>query len=266
MLLSSHVSGDPHAEAIVLLHGITQDHRAWDPLGGRISQNNRVVALDLRGHGTSPDQPPYDVLTMAQDVTETLTHLQVRRPLLVGHSLGGVVAVAASLSTSSRGVVVVDQELTIDSLQDSLRPIWPRLHANRADEFLDAVRDLFAPGLHPLPAAEQSRLATISVPKPHIVLEVWQSAAEGSAPEVNTAISALASAVSVPLLSIHGQQPRPTYHQWLSSHVAQVSIETWHRHGHYPHLVDTDRFVTRISQFLEATGSATVRTEQEQPR
>lgn len=93
MQLNVAVDGPADAPAVVFLHGVTggADTYAWlrpDHLGGR-----RLVRVDLRGHGTSPPAPgTYRIGPYTEDVVDVLAGLDGPPPVLVGHSLGGVVA------------------------------------------------------------------------------------------------------------------------------------------------------------------------------
>lgn len=88
--------GSPGAPAVVLLHGITGHARGWDTLASALSPDLRVLALDQRGHGDS-DAPPdadYRVTAMAEDLRAFADALGLARFALVGHSMGGRVAIA----------------------------------------------------------------------------------------------------------------------------------------------------------------------------
>ena len=52
-----------------------------------------------------------------------------------------------------------------------------------------------------------------------------------------------------PYLALFGIDPGPGYAEWLARRVPGAVVETWEDHGHYPHLVDPDRFVDRIVAF-----------------
>lgn len=83
-------------QTVVLLHGIASDHRAWGYVLPHISYGCRVIAPDLLGFGDSPNPArlEYTVQDHAQAVIATLKRLGVRRDaILVGHSMGGLVAV-----------------------------------------------------------------------------------------------------------------------------------------------------------------------------
>ncbi|MGH2627629.1 MAG: alpha/beta fold hydrolase, partial [Anaerolineales bacterium] len=84
---------------LLFLHGFGGSARQWEYQLERFSDRDRVIALDLRGHGAS-DRPegPYDVATLRNDVAAAARALSVRRPLiLVAHSFGAAVAVEYAL-------------------------------------------------------------------------------------------------------------------------------------------------------------------------
>ena len=108
---------------LVLVHGITESRRSWDPVMAGLAASHDVVAVDLRGHGESAATPPFDLMTMAGDVHEVVAAAGLAPPLLVGHSLGGMVVTAYAAMFPCRGVVNVDQSLALAGLQHSLRQI-----------------------------------------------------------------------------------------------------------------------------------------------
>ena len=77
---------------IVLLHGLYSCAEAWLPVARKLSPHLRVIAMDLRNHGRSPHLPSHTYSDMALDVLYTLHHIGVERAHLLGHSMGGRVA------------------------------------------------------------------------------------------------------------------------------------------------------------------------------
>ena len=101
-------AGDP---ALVFVPGWCCDHRFFQPQFDHFQARHRVVALDPRGCGRSEvTDEGYDVPTLADDVAGLCRALGVERPVVVGHSLGGMVAVeiAARHPSLPRAVVAVD--------------------------------------------------------------------------------------------------------------------------------------------------------------
>jgi 3-oxoadipate enol-lactonase len=94
--------------AVALLHGVGGGRAIW---GDSASATTRAVAaagfsaiaVDLPGYGDSPLPPDLSVATMAQSVAATLRELGLREAVLVGHSMGGMVAL--ELAASHPGVV-----------------------------------------------------------------------------------------------------------------------------------------------------------------
>ncbi len=81
--------GDP----IVLLHGIASNNRTWDPIIDAFAVKHRVIAPDLIGHGQSAKpMGDYSIGGYASVVRDLLLALEAERVTLVGHSLGGGVA------------------------------------------------------------------------------------------------------------------------------------------------------------------------------
>lgn len=79
--------------ALLLLHGLGCDHLTWEPVLSRLSRHFTVIAPDLLGHGQS-DKPrgDYSVAGYANGMRDLLTVLGIDTATVVGHSLGGGVA------------------------------------------------------------------------------------------------------------------------------------------------------------------------------
>lgn len=109
MRLAVHVSGDGPRTA-VLIHGMMSDHRAWHRVASELREAGyRVVAVDLAGHGASPRSRRYSPRGWADDVVETLEPVLDGSPdLIMGHSLGGLVASLVAERFGARAAVYVD--------------------------------------------------------------------------------------------------------------------------------------------------------------
>ncbi|MEO5919613.1 MAG: alpha/beta hydrolase [Pseudolysinimonas sp.] len=94
----------------VLIHGIMSDSRAWHRVTAELEQRGfRVLAVDLAGHGASPRSRRYSPGAWAADVVETLQPLLSGPPdLVMGHSLGGLVASLVADRLSPRTAIYID--------------------------------------------------------------------------------------------------------------------------------------------------------------
>jgi len=87
--------GDPHGRPVVLIHGYTDNSRDWLPMIPYLAKGERVIALDIRGHGaSSKPECCYTLIDFAYDVKLLLDELHVARADIVGHSLGSMIAQA----------------------------------------------------------------------------------------------------------------------------------------------------------------------------
>ena len=86
--------GSAMATPIVLLHHVASQAHAWDAFAARLAPQYRVIALDLRGHGDSgwAGAGNYTTEHYAADVAGLVAHLGLRRVIVLGGSLGGLVA------------------------------------------------------------------------------------------------------------------------------------------------------------------------------
>ncbi|MEU4873167.1 alpha/beta hydrolase [Streptomyces sp. NPDC021608] len=87
---------------LVFVHGWTADRRRWDHQMAHFAAHRRVIRLDLRGHGESGGAGVRTVAELAGDLLALLDHLDVRRCVLVGHSMGGMIAQTVALSHPER--------------------------------------------------------------------------------------------------------------------------------------------------------------------
>jgi pimeloyl-ACP methyl ester carboxylesterase len=109
MRLAVHESGTGSRTAL-LIHGLMSDHRAWHRVSDDLERRGfRVIAVDLAGHGASPRSRRYSPAAWAEDVRETVAPLLDRRPdLIMGHSLGGLIASIVAETLRPRAAVYVD--------------------------------------------------------------------------------------------------------------------------------------------------------------
>ena len=253
MRLAHSIVGSENAAPLVLVHGITESRRSWDPIVERLQGTYRVLTVDLRAHGESPLGDAYDPVSYANDVVETATAISIERPVVIGHSLGGVVASAVAAISSVRGGINVDQPLRLSGFKDSLTQLEPMLRGSVA-EFEQAIDMVFQMMEGPLADPERTRIRSLRRPTQSVVLGTWESVFTSTPEELDATVGALAGAIRVPYLSLHGIDPGPDYAPWLTSVLATATVETWADQGHYPHLIDPDRFVGLVNSFVATLG------------
>lgn len=112
MILHYYQFGEQHQKKIVILHGLLGSSDNWRAIGKTLSEHYHVILLDLRNHGLSNHHEQCTYEEMAQDVIESLEQLNINRFTLIGHSMGGKVAMAATqlpgMSLAIEKLVIVD--------------------------------------------------------------------------------------------------------------------------------------------------------------
>lgn len=249
MLLAHDTLGRDGGPAVVLLHGITESRRAWAPLLDDLGSWFRLLNVDLRGHGESDVAGPYDPMTYASDVVETMRTAGFDRANVVGHSLGGIVASAVAAMGAAERVVNIDQPMQLSAFKALLTEVEPQLRGDEAT-FRSTMEMIFSAMAGPLPAAEVERLDSLRSLRQDVVLGTWASVLESSEAELDAMVEALAGAITVPYLAIHGIDPGEGYTEWLHSLVPSSTVEVWADQGHFPHLVDPARFVARLRELI----------------
>jgi pimeloyl-ACP methyl ester carboxylesterase len=119
--IAARVDGSADA-AVVLLHGFPLSREIWNAHVERLARTRRVVAVDLRGMGeSSVTDGPYLMETLAGDVAAVLDAIGAQRAAVVGHSLGGYVALAFARMYSERleRLALVCSRLAPDSRQQA---------------------------------------------------------------------------------------------------------------------------------------------------
>ncbi|HUJ80058.1 MAG TPA: alpha/beta fold hydrolase [Nitrospiria bacterium] len=116
-------------EPLILLHGFGETHATWEKLMPGLARHHRVISVDLKGAGYSdkPDDGRYRVADQAAIVEALADELHLQGVTLVGHSLGGGVALMTALQWRSSGDHRLQRLILIDSAGMSDKP--PRVIA-----------------------------------------------------------------------------------------------------------------------------------------
>ena len=146
--------GDP---AIVLIHGWATDANYWNAQIAPLQAKYTVVTVDLAGHGGSTkSRTDWSMEKYGEDVATVVQRIPNQQVILVGHSMGGTVALEAAHTLGNRviGIIVVDALKSVGLPPLSPSQIQTRVAPFRTD-FIGAVRkyvseELFEKGADPL--------------------------------------------------------------------------------------------------------------------
>jgi pimeloyl-ACP methyl ester carboxylesterase len=163
---------DPTSPSLVLHHGLASSQRIWDLMLPHLVRRFRVVTYDARGHGLSgKPSTGYGFDHVVGDLRAVVRARGLRRPLVVGHSWGAMVALeaVAAVPRSFAGTVLVDGGLVRlrDSFPDrstaerELAP--PELDGTPVEEFRGMIRTFLGDALEVTPEVEAIVLSVMRV-------------------------------------------------------------------------------------------------------
>ncbi len=240
-------------EPLVILHGLFGSARNWQSVAASLAASHRVVSVDLRNHGQSPHSESMNYELMAADVLELMNRLQLPAATLVGHSMGGKVAMVAALAAPGRctRLVVVD--------------IAPVDYGARYSDMLDAM--LAIPLAHLQDRAHAERLLAAAVPAADTRRFLLQNlAADNGGYRWRIDLGALRAALGEiggfpassarypgPALFLRGERSaavQPDHQPRIRELFPLASFATVPNAGHWPHADQPAFFLALLRDFL----------------
>ncbi|HVA97890.1 MAG TPA: alpha/beta fold hydrolase [Bacteroidia bacterium] len=79
-------------QAIIILHGLFGSSDNWQTFGKKLAEHFEVYLVDLRNHGHSPHNEEWNYKIMSDDILELISDENIQHPIVMGHSMGGKVA------------------------------------------------------------------------------------------------------------------------------------------------------------------------------
>jgi esterase len=111
---------------LVLLHGLFGSLINWQRIASNLSSRHHVIVPDLRNHGRSPHSADISYQSMAMDILQLLDDLRLTEAVLIGHSMGGKLAMWLALTASNRVSQLVSVDMAPVTYQSNFSTI---LHA-----------------------------------------------------------------------------------------------------------------------------------------
>ena len=258
--LFSAAVADGARPPLLLVHGTTADHRTWRVVAPELALRGAIHAIDRRGRGDSTDGPTgaYAIERELEDVaavTEALAGAVGSPVDVVGHSLGGRIALGASLRTSTiRRVVAYESAPTIDARPPGGRDhLLEALRADLARGDNDALLARFMTEAVGMPAGELAAFRADPIwPRraaaaPTIVREL-----EAADDDPAVGLDAL-SAVTVPVLQLVGSEGTAGFldgAEALDARLVHGRLEVIDGARHAAHHSHPEAFLAAVERFL----------------
>jgi pimeloyl-ACP methyl ester carboxylesterase len=238
---------------LVLLHGLTFDRTMWRPALAElavIDPGRRAIALDLPGHGDSPDSPPYALDEIVERVHAAILEAGLEEPVMVGHSASAATATVYAATHPTRGVIAVEGTIRVGAFAGMAQALEPML---RGPGFADAWARI-ASGAFRLQEVEpdvRDFVIATSRPRQEIVLGYWQDLLERSPGELDALVLGGAAAIraaGIPYVAVVGADSSPEEVAWSDANLPDGRILIWPGSGHFPHVAHPRRFAGLLAE------------------
>jgi pimeloyl-ACP methyl ester carboxylesterase len=239
---------------VLFLHGLSFDRRTWTPVIRLVGDRLTSLVVDLPGHGSSAAWSAYDFDTVIDALHDTATEAGLSEPVVVGHSISGLLGFVYAARYPTSGVIDIDMVLDLGGFAELVRsldsqlqsPAFPQLwsqfeHSMQLDRIPTEARQLVDASMR----ADQQ-----------LVLGYWAPLFDTPVAELLARVDETLAAVSVPCAAIHGSELDPHYRRWLHDRLPQIAVYEWPNSGHFPHLVHPERFTETLQSLATNRPSA----------
>ncbi|HKG97623.1 MAG TPA: alpha/beta hydrolase [Pyrinomonadaceae bacterium] len=232
-------------DALVLIHGWGGNIDSWRDQIPELAKRNRVMALDLPGHGES-DKPEisYSMDLFANAIDAVMRDAKVERAVVMGHSMGTPIArqFYRKYPQKTLGLVIVD---------GGLRPFGTKemrdqfLAMFRGPNYKEAVAQMFSQMMPTLPPADQERVKTSFSNTPqHVLVSAMESMTQESLYGPDK--------ISVPVLAILAKSPfwQPDTEEFLHSLAPDLELQWFQGVDHFLMMEKSKEFNEAVIAFL----------------
>jgi pimeloyl-ACP methyl ester carboxylesterase len=242
-------------QSIIILHGLFGSSDNWQNIGKVFSERYKVYLLDLRNHGRSPHSDTFTYEAMHEDVQEFIEQHQIKQPIVMGHSMGGKVAmhVALSYPHSISKLVVVD--------------ICPKYYPVHHDRILEGLSSIDLSKISSRQEADEqlSKFERSYTVRAFLLKNLYRNEEGKFAWRLNLAvihsqIENVGEAISTdqvferPVLFINGaksdyinQEDTDLIHTFFPGAVVETIVDA----GHWVHAEKPDEFIAVTNNFIE---------------
>lgn len=254
---------------VVILHGLYGSSDNWMSIGRELASSYRVMMIDQRNHGQSPHSPNHSYDDLASDLAEFFEQKRLNKAIVVGHSMGGKVAMQFASLHQQRveALVVADilpwsysnlantnlgQEHQHAKILSALMMLQPEFVSTRDELDNSLVTSI------PSRAVRQFLLKNIKRDKDGKFH--WQLNVEALSNNLQLLMGAVLPAgsnisIEIPTLFLKGQMSNYVYPEgelMLADHFKNYSIVSIPNAGHWLHAENPKVFIAELSRFLKA--------------
>ena len=240
--------------SLVFIHGWSCDSRYWQRQVSAFSQDYKVIAIDLAGHGNSSfDRVDYTMLSFAKDVKAVIEKEKVDKVILVGHSMGGAVIADAAVLMPEKVIAIIG----IDTLQNVAEKLAQKDLDKMAEpfeaDFVKAAQEFVLPMF--AEGTDENLINWVKEDMSSAPKEVATSAFRNYLGRyVNNEASEVFEKITVPVVSINARL-WPTSADDNRKHIKNYKLFYIEETGHFPMLERPKEFNKLLLNALENISS-----------
>lgn len=235
------------SDALVLVHGWGCNINHWRDQIPDFSKRNRVIALDLPGHGESdkPQQLNYTIDLFANAVDAVMRDAKVERAVVMGHSMGTPVArqFYRKYPKKTLGIVIVDGGLRLFGNKEMREQFQAMV---RAPNYKEAGTQMFKQMSGTMAPADQERVITSFTSTPQYVLV-------GAMESMNQDSLYGPDKMNVPVFAILAKSPfwQPDTEEFFRSIAPDFEMQWWEGVSHFLMMEKPKQFNDAVIAFLD---------------
>ena len=248
-----------HGEAgrpIIILHGLFGSARNWQGIAKQLAERDTVYSLDLRNHGSSPHADEMGYESMAADVLAFMALEDIKEAVVLGHSMGGKVAMQLALSEPKK----VSQLIVVD--------MAPVTYSHNFDDVLLGLYHVPLESVGSRKEADQYLAEKLSTPslRQFLLQNLVANTSGGYQWRVNLASieKSMPDIMGFPANSLKKQYANRTlfinggqstymtsrYREPTKEMFPAAEFQTIAKSGHWPHIESPVEFMTLLNSFL----------------
>jgi len=247
-----HFTNTGKGSAIVLLHGFLENSTMWNEITKVISKKNNVICIDLLGHGKTENHGYIHTMQdQAEMVKTVLNHLHLRKYVLIGHSMGGYIALAFAklFPQNVKGLCLMNSTALPDSEEK-------KLNRNRAIKAVKQNHKTFVRIAIPMLFSEENRTIFTSEIK-QITYDALQISAQGiiaslEGMKIRKDLTSIYKNSNFPIQMIVGKQDPALDYLSLISQTQKTKVKVVEfPDGHMSHIENKDELINALTMFVK---------------
>ena len=254
MKLFSKIYGEGNNE-LIIIHGLFGMSDNWNSLGKVFSKDYKTHLIDLRNHGRSPHSEEFNYHVMCEDLLEYIIDQEIQNPIILGHSLGGKVAMKFAFTYPERikKLIVIDispREYNSDFAYRILQVLYnlPLEDFSTRNEIENVLASFYSDKglifflLKNLYRNQNKEFAWRF--NLNVLLEKVDQIQEASF------INGVCEVPSYFLRGENSNYINDNDRELISQHFSNSIVDTIEKAGHWVHVDNTEEFISRILRFL----------------